>query len=254
LDSEGYERAERHLQWARDVLRGRTLTGITFQPGGGLIELQSSVLTYLRDGGVDAHWLLLTTADGFSPIARRLYNNLYGSAGDGKGLTPKDREVFERTVSRALTDGVACIRPGDLVFLHDPPTAPLVGPVQEAGAHAVWCCNLGLDTPNDQARNARDFLLPFVEPADAYVFTRRECAWAGLAPDKVSVIAPSIDPLSPKNQELSPDRVEAILDQIGLTDTGSLVPPPTRATTVRRAEWTVLRRSTKTLPYRAQHH
>lgn len=47
-----------------------------------------------------------------------------------------------------------------LVILHDPRTAGLVEAMHAAGASMIWRCHVGLDEPNDLAREAWDFLLP----------------------------------------------------------------------------------------------
>ena len=69
----------------------------------------------------------------------------------------------------------------------------------ELGVPVIWRAHIGLDLPNESAREAWRFLLPYVEPADAYVFSRPAYAWEGLDRGRVSVIAPSIDAFSPKN-------------------------------------------------------
>jgi trehalose synthase len=88
--------------------------------------------------------------------------------------------------------------------------------VREAGAIVVWRCHVGLDLPNDLARDAWGFLLPYLAPADAYVFSREGFVWDGLDPDRTWIVSPSIDVFSPKNQELDPETVEAVLGTAGL--------------------------------------
>jgi trehalose synthase len=75
---------------------------------------------------------------------------------------------------------------------------------------------VGLDSPNDLARSAWQFLLDHVRPADAYVFSRRGFAWEGLEERKISVIPPVIDAFSPKNQDLDDTQVRSILAAAGL--------------------------------------
>jgi trehalose synthase len=50
------------------------------------------------------------------------------------------------------------------------------------------------------------------------VFSRESFAWEGLDRDRIVVIAPSIDPFSPKNQELDRDTVHAVLQAAGIVD------------------------------------
>ena len=82
----------------------------------------------------------------------------------------------------------------------------------------VWRCHVGLDHPNGLARRAWEFLRPYVEEADAYVFSRRAFAWEGLDEARLWLVAPSIDAFSAKNQELELEAVRAILARTGLAD------------------------------------
>jgi trehalose synthase len=108
------------------------------------------------------------------------------------------------------------VRPGDIVVAHDPQTAGLVQPLVDLGAHVIWRAHIGLDLPNERARAAWSFLLPYVSPAAAYVFSREAFVWEGLDPGRVKVIRPSIDPFSAKNQELPDRQLRAILDTAGI--------------------------------------
>ena len=100
------------------------------------------------------------------------------------------------------------------VIVHDPQPAGLVPAMKEAGLAVVWRCHIGVDKPNDAAREAWDFLRPYVEPADAYVFSRRAYLWEGLDEERTWIMPPVIDPFSPKNEDLEDDRIEAILTEV----------------------------------------
>ncbi len=99
----------------------------------------------------------------------------------------------------------------DVAIVHDPQPAGLVAALRDAGAVVIWRCHVGLDHPNDLAREAWRFLLPYVSPADVYVFSRESFAWEGLASERIAVIPPTIDVFSPKNRELDPDSVVGVL-------------------------------------------
>jgi trehalose synthase len=58
--------------------------------------------------------------------------------------------------------------------------------------------------------------MPYVERADAYVFSRPTYAWEGLDIAKVSIIPPSIDAFSPPNQAMGFTTVTAVLRAAGL--------------------------------------
>jgi trehalose synthase len=86
----------------------------------------------------------------------------------------------------------------------------------ETGVPVIWRAHIGLDLPNDAAREAWQFLLPYVEPATEFVFSRPGYAWEGLDRERLIVIPPSIDAFSPKNQNMSFSSVTAVLRAAGL--------------------------------------
>jgi trehalose synthase len=82
----------------------------------------------------------------------------------------------------------------------------------------AWRCHIGVDWQNDATRGAWEFLRPHLEAAHGFVFTRREYVPSWIPADKVAIIPPSIDPLSPKNEPLDADTVRGILGRIGVLD------------------------------------
>jgi trehalose synthase len=112
----------------------------------------------------------------------------------------------------------ARIRPGDVVLLHDPQTAGLAAPLAAAGARVVWRCHIGVDWEDEVTRAGWEFLRPHLAAAEAYVFSRREYVPPWIPAGKVWIIPPSIDPFSPKNQDLDADTVQAILARLGVLD------------------------------------
>src|SRR4029453_7806002 len=77
-------------------------------------------------------------------------------------------------------------------------------------------CHVGVDTPDDLARSAWDFLRADVLATDAYVFSRSVYCWEGLPRERLAVIPPCIDAFAPKNQALEPPTVAAILEAAGV--------------------------------------
>jgi trehalose synthase len=206
------EQLRRTIEGGRELFEGRVVWNVnSTAAGGGVAELLHSLIAYARGGGVDARWVVIEGDADFFRVTKRIHNNLHGSAGDGGALGEEERLIYERVTSANAGELAELVRPGDLVIAHDPQTAGLVQPLLDAGARVVWRCHVGLDTPNDLARDAWRFLLPYVEPAEVYVFSRRGFVWEDLDTAKIAIIAPSIDPFAPKNQPLAPDAVRAIL-------------------------------------------
>jgi len=213
---------------ARGFLDGRTVLNVnSTAAGGGVAEMLQTLLAYARGAGVDARWVVIQGDPEFFTVTKRIHNHLYGSPGDGGPLGQEERIAYERTLHENALELRAHVRPRDIVVLHDPQTAGLVGPVREAGATVVWRCHVGIDTPNEHSERGWEFLRPYVQGADATVFTRRAFAPAWADPERVHVIAPSIDPFSTKNRDLSPVETARILRYVGLQSDGDSAEPVT---------------------------
>jgi trehalose synthase len=216
---------ERAMQLANEILPGRVIWHINSTPrGGGVAEMLQSLLAYARGAGVDVRWEAITGNPEFFRVTKRIHNRLHGSAGDGGELEEAEREVYESAVAPAVEELARLVSPKDVVYIHDPQPAPLLKGLQERGVACVWRCHVGLDHPNDIARETWDFLRPYVELADAYVFSRREFVWDGLDDKRIWLVPPSIDAFSAKNQEIPPDVQRAILTCMGLTEDGGSDP------------------------------
>ena len=208
---------------ARALLGGRTLWSINSTArGGGIAEMQRTLWPYWRDAGLDARWLVLTGTPAFFRLTKRLHNLLHGSTVAHPGIS--DHELFARVGRAASAHAVDLVSPGDVVILQDPQTAALVAPLKRAGAVVVWRCHVGADHSNDAVEAAWRFLLPFIEEADAFIFTRRRFVPPTLDPRRVGLLTPAIDPCSDKNRALEAGRARAILERAGLaTEPGPLV-------------------------------
>lgn len=221
LDDAEWERFADVVRRARAVFEGRVIWNVnSTASGGGVAELLRSLLAYSRGGGVDARWVVIAGDADFFQVTKRIHNNLHGSPGDGGDLGDAERAAYERTLAENCDELVDLLEPRDVVVLHDPQTAGLVPAIRAAGVPVIWRCHVGLDLPDELARRAWRFLLPYVQQADAYVFSRKAFAWEGLDESKLALIAPSIDAFSPKNEQLDENSVRSILDAAGIVRDG----------------------------------
>jgi trehalose synthase len=144
-------RFDQAAQAARAGLAGRSVLNVnSTATGGGVAELLQALLAYVRGVGVDTRWLVIKGDAPFFEITKRLHNHLYGTAGDGGPLGAAERAHYERTMRANAAELLALVRTGDVVLLHDPQTAGLSSAVRSAGAHVVWRCHVGRDTPNSR--------------------------------------------------------------------------------------------------------
>jgi trehalose synthase len=217
LLGEDYRRVQETAARARDRFQGRAVWHVSSTlRGGGVAEMLRSMLSYARGAGIDTRWVVLRERAEFFAITKRLHNNLHGDPGDGGPLGAREREIYEETLAKSASHLSPLLQAGDIVFLHDPQTAGLAPAAKAAGARVVWRCHIGADHPNPVARGAWEFLSPYVRAADVYVFSRSAYAWDVLDAERTRTMAPSIDPFSPKNEDLDPGAVEGIVAVIGL--------------------------------------
>jgi trehalose synthase len=218
LTPEGLARFEQTIAGGRALLGDGTLWTVNSTAfGGGVAEMLRSLVGYVRGAGLDMRWVVMEGDAEFFGVTKRLHNRLHG-ARDPAPLGPAERAAYERCCARNADELAARIRSAGAVaiLLHDPQTAGMIPRLLELGVPVIWRAHIGLDLPNEAAREAWRFLLPYVEPANAYVFSRPAYAWEGLDPDRVSVIAPSIDAFSPKNHGMAFTSVTAVLRAAGL--------------------------------------
>jgi trehalose synthase len=216
LVSDHYAEIERAAAGARETFARRRIWHVnSTAQGGGVAEMLRALLPYVRGAGVDTRWVVLPETDGFFAVTKRIHNRLHGHKGGGGPLDEDARATYERALAWCSDRLRELVGPDDVIYLHDPQTAGLVPAMREAGVATVWRCHIGVDHPNDIAREAWDFLRPYVGAADAYVFSRREYLWEGLDEERAWFMPPVIDPFSPKNEELDAGRVTAMLGEVG---------------------------------------
>ena len=202
---------------ARERFGGRRIWNVSSTAsGGGVAEMLQVLVGYGQGAGVDVRWVVLEGDAEFFAITKRIHNHLHGSPGDGGALGADETAHYTSVLARNAELLGERMADGDLVLLHDPQTAGLVDPLRATGVPVVWRCHVGADEPNECTERAWSFLRPHLQNADRFVFTRQEHVPAWAAGDRVAIIPPSIDPFSPKNQDLDPAAVDAILAVAGL--------------------------------------
>lgn len=232
LSADRSERFDAVALRARKLLDGHVVWNVNATAqGGGVAEMLQTLLAYVRGVGIDTRWLVLSASPDFFVITKRLHNALHGEPGDGGPLGAAEHAVVAATLRLNLDDMVPLVLPGDIVVLHDPQTAGMVNRLRETGAKVVWRCHIGRDTPNASTKLGWDFLLPLIERADAFVFSRSSYAPDWIPRERLHVITPSLDPFSAKNAALTDAEVEATLGYAGLLDGAA---DPQAVTFVRR--------------------
>jgi len=217
LGAVNFAEFERVAALLRERLDGRVVWNVnSTAAGGGVAEMLASLLSYVRGAGVDTRWVVISGETDFFRLTKRLHNALHGEIGDGSPLGNEERKIYERICDENADSLCERVREGDFVLLHDPQTAGMIPKVVARGARVVWRCHIGNDQPCEESEKAWLFLAPYLGQAHAFVFSR--FAYVPDFCDHVrSVIQPpSLDPFSPKNQDMDEDAIRAILVQTGL--------------------------------------
>lgn len=219
-----WERLQVAREEATSVFGGRTVWSLnSTSVGGGVAEMLRTLLPYWQGSGIDSRWLVLSAPSSFFRVTKRLHRLLHGVPDRPLGL--RDRALYESVAQAAAARARELVAPGDLVILEDPQTAGLVAELKEAGATVIWRSHIGPNGESESVEEAWRFLLPRIEDADAFVFTRRAYIPPVLEGPRSMVLPPAIDPLSAKNQPLATDVAEAILQRCGLARSGKPIGP-----------------------------
>ena len=159
LEPEPFEKLVAGIQRARGLLGERTIWNVSSTAkGGGVVELLLPLIGYARGAGVDARWAVIEGNSEFFTVTKRIHNLLHGFEGDGGDLDDAARAIYDAALEPNARELVELVGGDDVVLLHDPQTAGLIGPLKRTGAKVIWRCHIGIDEPNDVARRAWEFL------------------------------------------------------------------------------------------------
>jgi trehalose synthase len=223
LPPEELREAVRVAESVRQRLAGRVLWNINSTAvGGGVAEMLHSLLRYTRGIGIDTRWLVIEGNPEFFRFTKRLHHALHGSDGDGSGLGDDQRALYEGTLRQNAVELAACVKPRDIVLLHDPQTAGLAPHLAQLGASVIWRCHIGSDSSNEYVEAGWRFLAPYLSEVRHFVFSRAAYVPAFCDHGKGTIIQPSIDAFSPKNRELDEASIRTILVHTGIVEG----PPP----------------------------
>jgi len=192
------------VQSVSKSLKGKRIAHVNATSyGGGVAELLHSIIPLMKDLGLDVHWYVLSGTNPFFDATKAIHNALQGAPA---GLTP-DMESAYREVNEANAKGFQ--DDFDVVVIHDPQPAPLVNLIEHKSPW-IWRCHIDLTTPN---RSVLRLLQPYLEKYDAAIFSAATYAPSDVKFRKLVVSPPAIDPLSPKNRDVSEGERKAILSR-----------------------------------------
>ncbi len=189
-------------------LRGARVAHISSTAyGGGVAEMLHTLVPLMNSVGLEAQWRVIAGNDDFFAATKAMHNALQGLDLE---LTPARRAAYLRTNA-----GLAASFEGefDYVVVHDPQPAPLRALRGAAGGTWIWRCHIDLTAANPAYWS---FLRPYVQMYDAAIFTMPQYAKKDLRIDKIAIIPPAIDPLSPKNAPMPDEEARRLVARYGV--------------------------------------
>lgn len=168
--------------------------------GGGVAEMLRYEVTLQQDVGLDSRWYVIPPSDPFFEVTKSIHNYMQGKEG---GLTEEQQQTY--LDHNKLVAGLLAEVDVDVWLIHDPQPAAALSFIDNPTAKlAIWRSHIDTSHPN---RSVWDFLHPYLQVYDQYVFTMPQYSNQDFPDDKVNLITPVIDPLSPKNVLM--DKAEA---------------------------------------------
>lgn len=162
--------------------------------GGGVAEILSWMIPYMKELGVNASWEIIEGDEEFFAVTKMFHNGLQGNP---VNILPHDFKIYEETNRRNAERLRPILEDADMVFIHDPQPAMLLQLCSDRRGKWIWRCHIDASRPY---RSVWKYLRPCLESYDASIFSMSQ--FSRSLPHPQFLVAPSIDPLSEKNMEL----------------------------------------------------
>lgn len=191
------------LRQIGDRLRGiRVIHVNSTMEGGGVAEILRWLVPLMKDLGVDADWKVITGTNHFFYVTKAIHNGLQGNP---VVLTKKDWESYVDINIQNLSTLREILEEAEIVVIHDPQPAPLLQLCPNRRGKWIWRVHIDISRPY---RPVWKTLRTFGEKYDASIFSIAQ--FAQFLPHPQFIIAPSIDPLSEKNMDLTEGEIEKV--------------------------------------------
>ncbi|ACR79024.1 glycosyltransferase [Kosmotoga olearia] len=173
--------------------------------GGGVAEILHTLVPLMNNVGLKVDWMVLDGSNDFFDFTKKMHNSLQGKEGT---ISEEEKKLFLR-INKANAQSLKEVD-YNVIIIHDPQPIAVPKFVDFQDTKLIWRCHIDTSTPNEEFV---EFLNSFVEYYDASIFTLKRYA-GKLRFRKIYEIPPSIDPLSPKNRELTPNELKASIDKL----------------------------------------
>jgi trehalose synthase len=171
--------------------------------GGGVAEILSQAVPLLNQLGLETLWEVVQGDPAFFEVTKAFHNALQGhEVRLSQPLLDHYKDVNRENARKFSWEA-------DFILVHDPQPAWLINEIRSRVKHWIWRCHIDASRPNIKVWK---FLREIVSQYDASVFSMAQ--FAQNLPHPQYLIRPSIDPLSEKNRDLTPEEIQKVLDRL----------------------------------------
>ena len=208
----GEEKIEKLQKLARRLKGTKLLEVNSSAVGGGVAEMLYSQLPFLNQLGVEDEWKVIRGTRPFYQVTKTIHNLLQGKKGT---LTLEMIRTYHNTLKENAdfySQDYREYQP-DIVTVHDPQPLGLARYLKSKGQRWLWRFHIDLEEETLETNPAlKEFIIFWAQFYDAVIFTGAHNVvhyW----PLHTYIIPPFIDPLSPKNKELTPGEINGVLEK-----------------------------------------
>ena len=204
----GRGRIEQLKQIAKSLKGMKVVHVNSTRSGGGVAEILTTMVPFMNELGLEACWEVVEGDLEFFKCTKSFHNSLQGMP---ISIHPSILQHYE-TINQGNAERLAgLLAEADIVVIHDPQPLPLIAHFPHRKGKWIWRCHIDVSQPYQPTWN---YLEQFISKFDAVIFSLEEFAKPLAKP--MYLIAPSIDPLSQKNIELSENEVKGVYGMFGL--------------------------------------
>jgi trehalose synthase len=198
-----------HLRQLANPLKDMKIVHVnSTREGGGVAEILNRLIPLKRELGIDANWEVISGEKKFYQCTKKMHNALQGNRDD---IPDALLRSYERINKQNYEELKTKLVDADIVFIHDPQPVPLLDYCSARKGKWIWRCHIDVSHPY---RPVWKYLRKFITGYNASIWSL--APFAQPLPHIQYLIAPSIDPLSEKNIDLSEEEIAVFLDEWGL--------------------------------------
>jgi trehalose synthase len=187
--------------------------------GTAVADTLSPLVPLMSDLGLPSRWQVLRPAREFIAVNKAMYDAL---AGVGARWNAEMEAVWH---DYAAMHAELFAEEFDVVVVHDPQPGGILSAFTERygrrpSGRWIWHCHLDL---SEAQPDVWQLMHRYCATYDALAFDLAEYVRKDIEAPIIAVIEPAIDPLGPRNMDLSPETVIAMLERYGVDPTRPII-------------------------------